>query len=76
MRDHPRLVTLGEAAEILSVPAGTLRSWRGRRKIMATNYIRGRARGGRVAMYTLSELQPHADEYHRRMTTRRTGTDT
>lgn len=49
-------VTLAEAADILSVPIGTLNSWRGRKQIHPTGRARNPATNRLVRVYSLEEL--------------------
>lgn len=75
--DHrPALVTTAEAAQLLGVPQKTIGSWKTRKRIMPVKVIPGPGRGGTVDVYALAELQPKADEYHRRLAARSSRHDT
>lgn len=72
----PTLVTTAEAAQLLGVPQKTIGSWKTRKRIMPVKIIPGPGRGGTVDVYALAELQPKADEYHRRLAARSSRHDT
>lgn len=65
------LVTTEQAALILGVKAGTIAKWKHRHKVTPAGILHGRGRGGGVPLYHLEELRPLAQQYHRRLATRR-----
>lgn len=66
MVEQGRLVTTGEAARELGVPADLISQWRHRRRVVPAGLLRGRGRGGEQPMYWLEELRPLAEAYHAR----------
>lgn len=73
MTDQPvdGLVDTEMGARILDVPAGVIRVWRARRRVVPAQITRGRGPHRGTPLYLLDELRPLADAYHQR-TTRRT----
>jgi hypothetical protein len=66
-------VTLAEAAELLSVPIGTLYVWKAAKRIHPTGIIRNPRK---TAVFDLDELTVVAAETRRRGKHTRAGTDT
>ncbi|HXH77300.1 helix-turn-helix domain-containing protein [Nocardioides sp.] len=67
-----QLHTADQAAEVLDVPAATIRKWARAGKAMPAGILPAAVPGGSQALYTLAELRPLADSYHERRS-RRTG---
>lgn len=63
------VVTTEEAAVRLNVPANVIAAWKYHRRVTPAGFLRGRGRD--APTYHLDELKPLADEYHRRLATRR-----
>ena len=61
-----RMVTTGEGARLLDVPADWISKQRHRRKITPVSLLRGRGRGGAPPVYWLDELEELAADYHAR----------
>lgn len=66
------LVTTEQAAEILGIPASTIRSWKRRKRITEVDYTPGRGRQRRSPLYRLDVLRELAEGA---TTTRRQGPD-
>lgn len=66
-----QLHTTEQAAVVLEVPAGLIRSWRHRGKAMPSDFIQGAVKGGWIPLFKLEELEPLAIAYHARRTTPR-----
>ncbi|GAA4123301.1 hypothetical protein GCM10022215_29870 [Nocardioides fonticola] len=65
MTVHPPdgLHTTDQAAEVLGVPAGVIRSWRHTRRALPAGALPAAAPGGHVLLWRLSELEPLAQAY-------------
>lgn len=64
-----RRYTTEEAAEQLGVPRTAIADWKYHGRVMPVGIIPGRGRPAPV--YLLEELQPLADQWHKRVATRR-----
>lgn len=60
------LVSADQGAELLGVPASTIRKWKERGRVIQAGSIPGRGRSGEVPLYRLDELRPLAADYRRR----------
>lgn len=70
MTETHTLVTTGEAADVLEVPANRISAWRHRGLVTPVGLIPGRSGQGKgVALYDLAHLRPLADRYHARRDT-------
>lgn len=64
-----RRFTGDEAERELGLKPGTVKVWRARGRVVPVGYIPGR--GQKAPVYLLDELQPLAEQWHRRAATRR-----
>lgn len=66
------LHTTEQAAQALDVPAALIRKWKTRGQVMPADYLpEGVRGGGRRPLFTLDELRPRADAWHRRQSAAR-----
>ena len=63
MASGDRVVDTAQAAELLDIPAGVIRSWAARRRIAPVGYRLGQGQAGRVPLYVLDELEQLAATY-------------
>lgn len=61
-----RLYTTDEAAAELDVKASLIRVWRHRGRAMPSGAVPAPVPGGLSPLWSLAELRPLADAYHRR----------
>ncbi|GAA4120547.1 hypothetical protein GCM10022215_24300 [Nocardioides fonticola] len=68
MTVHPPdgLHTTDQAAEVLGVPAGVIRSWRHTRRALPAGGVPAPVPGGLQLLWRLSELEPLATAYKAR----------
>lgn len=64
-----------QAAVALDVPAATVRRWIRQGLAAHDDVLPSRGRAGQLKLYRLAELEPLADAYHARRTTRAGGDD-